>query len=477
MRFAKIRKRDIQFWQDLLGDAYVLTDEEAIEPYSHDYTEDLKFYPEVVLCPGSVEEIMEIMRYCSRYHIPVTPAGGRTGLSGGMLPVYGGVLLSTHRLNRILWVDTENMQMEVECGVITQTIKEEAEKHGLYYPPDPSSMGSCTIGGNIAENAGGARAVKYGTTKDYILDLEVVLPTGERIRTANARTFKNVTGYNLTQLFIGSEGTLGVVTKAVLRLIAPPQERILISIPFKHLQDAAKAVSAILRHSYIRPSALEFMEKDAILFAQEYLGEAIEICDPKTTEALLWVELEEDENERSEDAWIRQTDELWYLIERMEFEKSGDLFYAYDKPMQERLWRIRRIIGEAVKQRSAYKEEDIVVPPSALPEILQFIKELGKAHGFRSVCYGHAGDGNIHVNILKENLSEQFWKHKLPEIIQQIFYKVKELGGTLSGEHGIGYVQKDYMRIFFNPTTLLLMKSIKQVFDPHGIMNPGKVFP
>jgi len=449
----------------LVGANHAYYDAQTLDEYSHDWTEDLHFPPDLVLKPESTQQVSAILAYCNDHEIPVTPSGGRTGLSGGMLPVHGGVLLSMERMNRILEVDTRNLQMVVEAGVIVQHIHEAAEAVGLMYPPDPSSRGSCMIGGNVAENAGGIRAVKYGITQEYVLALEAVLPNGEIINTG-ARVLKNATGYNLTQLLVGSEGTLAVVTRIVLKLVPKPAHEISLFAAFPSAEHACEAVAAVF-HAGITPSALEFMEKDAIDYAAKYLG--ITDIDTEGSEAHLLVALDG-----------QHLDSLWSSLEVvngiLERHGAGAVTVAETAEQKDKLWKMRRIIGEAVKGTSIYKEEDTVVPRAELPSLLRTIKVLGTKHGFRSVCYGHAGDGNLHVNILKGEMTDEQWNVEVPKAIEELFRFVVSKGGTLSGEHGIGWVQKRYMHLAFSETELMLMKQLKNVFDPKGILNPGKLF-
>lgn len=437
------------------------------EEYGHDETEDLHFLPDVVVFPESAEDVSKILRYCNEFHIAVTPAGARTGLSGGALPVHGGIALSTSRMNRIIEIDEKNLQVKVEPGVITQQLQEAVAELGLYYPPDPSSRGSCFIGGNLAENAGGPHAVKYGVTKDFVLNLQVVMPGGEIIWTG-ANTLKNSTGYNLTQLMVGSEGTLGVITCAVLKLVPMPRHNLLMLVPFSSATKACEAVSAIFRAGIV-PSALEFMERDAIDWTIPYV-EGLQVPIGEDVQAHLLIEVDGN-----------HLDVLWQDCEKIgeivqQFE-SGEILMAEDETQKSQLWKLRRKVGEAVKSHSIYKEEDTVVPRYHLPELLRAVKEIGSRYGFKSVCYGHAGDGNLHINIIRGELDEASWNEKLPIAIRELFEVTKKLGGTLSGEHGIGWVQKEYMDVVFDKFTLDLMQNIKKVFDPHGILNPGKVFP
>ena len=463
--FAKLQSHDIGFFRELLGESFVLGSREECLPYGSDETEDLSFPPEVVLKPHSTHEISAILRYCNEAKIPVTPIGARTGLSGGALSVYGGVGLSMERMNRILEVDAHNGQVTTEPGVITQVLQEECAKHGWYYAPDPSSKGSCFIGGNIAENAGGAHAVKYGVTKDFVLNLEVVLPNGEVIWTG-ANTLKNATGYNLTQLMVGSEGTLGVVTKAVLKLLPLPQHQLLMLIPFYNAEHACQAVSEIFKAG-IMPSALEFMERDAIDYVLQFLDDVVIEVEEKVQAHLL---VEVDGNHL--DGLMKDCEKVMEVVSAFD---CGEPLFAEDEAQKNQLWKMRRKVAEAVKSHSVYKEEDTVVPRYALPDLLRGIKDIGREYGFRSICYGHAGDGNLHVNILKDHLSDEQWNQMLPLAIHKIFEWTVSLKGTLSGEHGIGYVQRSYMPIAFSSIELEWMKKIKNLFDPHGIMNPGKV--
>lgn len=452
--------------QEIVGNTYVFTDFETLQEYGKDHTEDLLFPPQVVVKPSTPQEISEIFKLAYSHGIAVTPIGARTGLSGGMLSVYGGIGLSMERFDKILSIDEKNFQVTVEPGVITEILQNEVAKKGMFYPVDPSSKGSCFIGGNVAENAGGARAVKYGVTKDYVLNLEVVLPTGEIIWTG-ANTLKNATGYNLTQLMVGSEGTLGIITKIVMKLIPQVSHNVLLLVPFYDMLEATEAVSAIFR-AQITPSALEFMEREAIDWTIKFY-DAPNVPLNTGIEAYLLIELDGNSLEN-----IMQDVEK--LVPVLESYKIEEILFAETDDQKNALWRLRRNIAEAVKQKTVYKEEDTVVPRHELPVLLKQIKSIGDKYGFRSICYGHAGDGNLHVNIIKEDLSDEIWKQEIPKAITEIFEFTVALKGTLSGEHGIGWVQKSYMPIAFSPIQLQLMKAIKQVFDPKMLLNPGKIF-
>jgi glycolate oxidase len=383
------------------------------------------------------------------------------------LPVFGGVLLSMERFNRILDIDEDNLQVTTEPGVITEVLQNEVAEKRLFYPPDPASKGSCFIGGNVSENSGGPKAVKYGVTADYVLNLEIVLTNGEIIWTG-ANVLKNATGYNLTQLVVGSEGTLGIVTKIVLRLIPHPTRTLLMLVPFFSAEKACAAVAAIFKAGIV-PSAMEFMERDAIDWTLKFVPD-IRFEIKEEHQAHLLIEVDGfDEAVLTEDC-----EKIAAVVEKFE---ADDLLFADSQAQKDELWQLRRKVAEAVKSNSVYKEEDTVVPRFMLPQLLVGVKSIGEKYGFKSVCYGHAGDGNLHVNIIKGDLSDEIWNKELKNAIREIFELTVKLGGTLSGEHGIGYVQKEFMDIAFNQTQLNLMRQIKTIFDPKGILNPGKIFP
>lgn len=457
----------LQKLTNIVGESYIFTDIETRNHYGHDETEDYVFPPHAVVKPANAFEISEVIKVANDYKIPTTPIGARTGLSGGALSVYEGIGLSLERLDKILEIDEQNLQVTVEPAVINQILREAVAEKGLFYPVDPSSMGSCWIGGNIAENAGGARAVKYGVTKDYVLNLEVVLPNGEIIWTG-ANTLKNSTGYNLTQLMVGSEGTLGVITKAVLKLLPKNAHNVLMLVPFYKANEACEAVSAIFRAGIV-PSALEFMERDAIDWTLQFV-DGISVTIQPEHQAHLLIEVDGNYPE----VLMAEAEKIMTVVDNFDID---EVLFADTEDQKNALWKMRRSVAEAVKSNSIYKEEDTVVPRYMLPELLSGIKKIGAKHGFKSVCYGHAGDGNLHVNIIKGNMTDDNWETQVPLGIREIFELTVSLKGTLSGEHGIGFVQKNYMDIAFSKTHLELMESIKRVFDPNNILNPGKIFP
>lgn len=455
-----------QEFKSILGEEFVLTDAESLEKHGHDETEHLLFLPQVVLRPRTTDEISRIMRICNEHLIPVTPRGAGTGLSGGALPHLGGVLLSTDRMNAILEIDEQNLQVTTEPGVITEVLQNAVKEKALFYPPDPSSRGSCFIGGNIAENSGGPKAVKYGVVRDYVLNLEVVLPTGEVMWTG-CNVLKNSTGYNLTHLVIGSEGTLAVVTKIVLKLIPHPTFDLLMLVPFNSLEKAGAAVSAIFRAGFT-PSAMELVELNALQIVSKFVdSSAVPVTDE--TEAHLIIEVDGNHLE----TLMAEMESISEVLSQFD---CGEIYFAEDAQQKNELWKLRRRVAEAVKLSGYTIEEDTVVPRAELPALIRGVKELGKKHDFEVACYGHAGDGNLHIRIHKPGTVNSHGDAEMTSILRELFLVVKNLGGTISGEHGVGLIQKGYMDIIFNETQMRIMKEIKKVFDPNNILNAGKIF-
>lgn len=453
-------------FKSIVGSDYILADEESILHYGHDETEILQYYPELILKPASTNEIAAIMQLCNENKIHLTPRGAGTGLSGGALPHLGGVVLSTERLNKIIHIDERNLQVITEPGVITEVLQNAVKELGLFYPPDPSSKGSCFIGGNIAENSGGPRAVKYGVVKDYVLNLEVVLPSGEIIWTG-ANVLKNSTGYNLTQLIVGSEGTLGIVTKIVLKLIPYPKYDLLMLVPFSSLENASAAVSAIFRAGFV-PSALELIEIDALMIVSEMVGSsAVPVNDSVAAHLIIEVD------GNNQDVLMADMEAIAELLTQFD---AGEIFFADDAQQKNELWKLRRRAAEAVKLNGYTIEEDTVVPRAELPALIRGAKELGKQYGFKAVCYGHAGDGNLHIRINHPTIKNSHGSPEMTAILTSLFELVKSLGGTISGEHGIGLIQKPYIKTIFKEANLRLMREIKKSFDPNNILNAGKIF-
>jgi len=452
--------------KSIVGAEYVFTDEESFEKYGRDETEKLHYSPAVVVKPRKPEEIGALMQLANKHLIPVTPRGAGTGLTGGALPHLGGLVIAMERFNQILEIDERNLQVTTEPGVITEVLQNAVKEKDLFYPPDPASKGSCFIGGNISENSGGPRAVKYGVVKDYVLNLEIVLPTGEIIWTGS-NVLKNATGYNLTQLIVGSEGTLGIVTKIVLRLIPHPKFDLLMLAPFDNLEKATEAVSAIFRAG-ITPSALELMEIESIQLASKLCdSSAITITDNLAAHLIIEV----DGNDK--EVLMKDMEAIAEVLTNFEV---GELYFADDAQQKTELWKIRRKANEASVAAGYTIEEDTVVPRAELPKLIKGVKALALENGFKVVSYGHAGDGNLHIRINHPLYKKSYENEVIQGILFKIFELVKSLGGTISGEHGIGLIQKSFMPVVFDPITMELMKGIKKVFDPNYILNPGKIF-
>lgn len=445
----------------IVGQEHVTTAEEDLLCYAYDAT-NRSFRPDAVAFPGNTDEVSAIMKLADELRFFVVPRGAGTGMSGGALAVQGGLVMVMTRFNRILSIDTDNLVAEVEPGVLTGHFQELVEKKGLFYPPDPSSAPYSTLGGNVAECAGGPRAVKYGVTRDYVLGLEVVLPTGEVIRTG-VRTAKGVVGYDLTRLIIGSEGTLGVITKIVLRLLPLPEVVRTLNAVFGRIQDAARAVSEIMR-SGIVPRTVEHMDQSAIRCVEDYLNIGL----PVDAGAMLLMEV--DGSESAVDAATHA------LVAICENAGAYRIQVAGSEQEAKELWRARQAISPALFRLGPDKiNEDIVVPRSRIPEMVQWIDELRKRTGLIMVTFGHAGDGNIHFNIMLDRRDREAVK-KAEAAVEELFRQTIAMGGTLSGEHGVGITKAPYLAMEIGRTELALMKRIKTAFDPNGILNPGKIF-
>lgn len=451
---------------NLVGSQNVLYNFESLQRYGRDETENLFFEAVAVVLPHTTEDVSKIMKFCFSNSIVITPRGAGTGLSGGALPASGGIVISFEKMNSIIQIDEANLQVTTEPGVITEVLQNAVKEKGLFYPPDPSSRGSCFIGGNVSANSGGPKAVKYGVVKDYVLNLEVVLPNGDIIITG-ANVLKNSTGYNLTQLMVGSEGTLGLITKIVLKLIPLPKYDLLILVPFNDVEKAGAAVSAIFRAGFM-PSALELVEINALKIVSEYVGNnSIPVTDD--IEAHLIIEVDGNNLE----SLYSEIESISQLLQDFD---CGEIFFADNASQKEELWKLRRRTAEAVKINGYTIEEDTVVPRANLPQLIKGVKQLALENNFKVVCYGHAGDGNLHVRIKMDNNKNSLDNPEVIPVIRKLFTLVHSLGGTISGEHGIGLIQKSYMDIVFNKAAIEIMKGIKCAFDPHNILNPGKIF-
>ena len=456
---------------DIVGPTHIWTTYEKREACSRDETTTLRaderYLPEAVVAPASAREVSEILRLANSHLIPVTPRGGGTGLSGGALPVFGSIVISDERLNRIIEIDAENLVVVTEPGVITSEINAAAAEKGLAYTGYPMSVLSCHIGGNIAENAGGGNAVKYGVTMRYVLGLEVVLPTGE-ILTLGGKLMKDVSGYSLKELFVGSEGTLGYVTKIILRLQPLMKNRAALLALFADTETAIRAVPKMMAHGGIVPSSIEYIDAYCYRKACGFLNEELPM---EGVEAVLLVEVD-GSNQESLDMDIERAGEI------LSAEGAAEIYVADTRSTRERIWSVRRNIDEALRLTDPVQaDEDIVVPIAKIPEAARGLREIEKKYGVPIANFGHAGDGNLHPTILKPaEMTLEEWERVETEIEWDIFRLTDSLGGVISGEHGIGSKRKRYFAELCPPQNLALMKKIKLTLDPNNIMNPGKIF-
>lgn len=440
----------------------IITDRDILETYSHDETSDLSGMPDIVIRAKTVSDVSGIFKVCTAYRVPVIPRGAGTGVTGGAVPVHGGLVLSLEQMNSIIEIDEKNMVAVVEPGVITGQLQNAAREKGLMYPPDPASLDTCSLGGNVAEGAGGPRAVKYGTTKDYVLGLEFVLADGSIINTGG-KIVKNATGYNLAGILTGSEGTLAVITKIYLRLIPAPACVMDLLIPFDNIDNALDTVTRLLQNRII-PAAVEFMEENTIRLVKKYLDKEMPCGDAG---AHLLIQIDGD----SEEELIKCLEKINSLV------NSGDVITAGTPVQRERIWKARRSIREAIRKESpVFVAEDTVVPRSEIPGFIKEIKEYLNSINLFSVMFGHAGDGNVHIDVLKGEIPYDEWRKLLPELKKNIYRIAISHGGTLTGEHGIGYLRKDYLPLAVSKEGIELSKRIRAAFDPDMILNPGKIF-
>jgi len=456
---------------DIVGQQHVIYGEEQrMLDYAHDEVagDEYARMPEVVVKPASAAEISDVMRMANHERIPVTPRGAGSGLSCGAVPVHGGILLSLERMNRILEIDRENMVVVVEPGVVTNDVNEAVNEYGLFYAGYPMSVEMCFVGGNVAENAGGGRAIKYGVTGRYVLGLEVVLPTGEIVQLGGKRV-KDVTGYDLVHLMVGSEGTLGIFTRITLRLLPLPTASAVLLIPFADARSAIGAVPQIMTQGHIIPTSVEFMDRLAVQTAYDYLDERIP---HPNVGAMLLVEVDgfsQDQVETEYNAIVDLCLELGAL----------DVFVGNTPNTERRMWRPRQSMAEALKAVCPVQSlEDIVVPLAHIPDLIPELDRLSRQYDVLIPCYGHAGDGNLHATVVKRpDTPMEAWQEKLPHILADLYEVVAQLGGTISGEHGIGSKRAHYLPLVMNPTLIDLQRRIKHAFDPLNILNPGKIFP
>ncbi len=441
-------------------------DEETLERYSRDETAELKAVkPEVVVFPVSTEEVSDVMRFANRHLIPVTPRGAGTGLSGGAVPAFHGIVMSLEKMNRILEFDAANMMITVEPGVITGEIQKLADRHGLVYGGDPCSSESSSIGGNIAENAGGNKVMKYGPTGYHVYGLEVVLPSGEVTR-LGGKMIKDVSGLDLIHLIVGSEGTLGIATRITLRLLPKPKYSVALLIPFPDIDTAIAAVPKLMTGSGVVPTSLEFMDASSIKAVCSFLNMEFPYADAG---AHLIVEVEGSSKDSVFDDYVK--------LGESAIEAGGlEAFVADNRNTREKLWKARKSIAEALASISpVHCMEDVSVPMASIPELIKFSEEIARERGLEMIAFGHAGDGNVHVSFIKGDMPEERWNEALPLALEELYAKTTRLGGCISGEHGIGLKRKKYLASITDRAQLDLIRGIKRAFDPSYILNPGKI--
>lgn len=470
-KYNPVTPNIIKQLKEIVGDKYVIHgDEDQLQPFSHDEIpgDEWAHMPEVVIRPKTAEEIAQIVKLANNEMIPVTPRGAGSGLSGGAVPIYGGIVIYVDRMNKIIDFDKKNMMIVVEPGVIANDINEFLHEHDLFYAGYPMSMETCFIGGNVAENAGGGKAVKYGVTSKYVLGVEVVTPTGEIIE-LGGKLLKDVTGYNMTQLMIGSEGTLCLFTSITLKLLPLPKYQVDLLCLFKDSEEAIGIVPDIMTSSGIIPTSIEFMDTNSVKTACDYLNESFPY---EQAGAMLIITVDGSDEARVEQDYEKICEFLMKETDVIEI-------YVADNPTtSERIWKVRRSIPEAygiISKRQC--GEDIVVPPASIPAIIIKMGELAEKYKVMIPCYGHAGDGNIHARVVSPpEWDDALWKQELPKLLDELYKLVKEFGGRLSGEHGIGHKRKKYMHRVVSESYLEMLRTIKRALDPNCILNPGKIF-
>ena len=461
MEFHKLTPSDVEALCKIASE--VILPENIHEDYSHDELAGERYFPELLIRARSREEVVEVMKYAYANNIPVTPRGQGTGLVGGSVAKFGGIMLDLTKMNKILEIDEENLTLTVEPGVLLMEIAPAVEGLGLFYPPDPGEK-SASIGGNINTNAGGMRAVKYGVTRDYVRGLEVVLADG-RVLELGGKVVKNSSGYNLLGLMVGSEGTLGIVTKAVLRLVPLPKKVMSLLVPFPDLGCAIETVPKIIRSKAV-PTAVEFMQKNVILAAEEYLGRSYP---DKSSDAYLLLTFDGNSTSEIEDAYT-------CVAEICLANGAKDVFISNTPERNESIWKARGAFLEAIKGSTTEMDEcDVVVPRKHVADFIKFSASLEEKYSIRIRSFGHAGDGNLHIYVLRDDLEEACWKEKLSLVFAELYSQAKAYGGQVSGEHGIGYVKRPYLEESLGGDLLSIMAGIKHAFDPKGILNPGKV--
>lgn len=463
MEYKKLDEKDIEYLISITDRERVFTGETIGEDFCHDELGGISRKPDALVEVISAGEVSGIMKYAFENSIPVVARGAGTGLVGGSVPVYGGIMINLSKMNRILELDEENLTLTLEPGVLLMEINKFVEEHDLFYPPDPGEK-SATIGGNISTNAGGMRAVKYGVTRDYVRGLEVVMPNGD-ILNFGGKVVKNSSGYSMKDLICGSEGTLGIVTKAILKLIPLPKKAVSLLVPFPDLSTAIGTVPKIVK-SKASPTAIEFMQREVILAAEEFLGKKFP---DNSSDAYLLLTFD--------GTGLAEIEAAYETVAEICLEEGAvDVLVADTEERKEAVWSARGAFLEAVKAGTTEMDEcDVVVPRNRVAEFVQFTEALQKQHQIRIRSFGHAGDGNLHVYVLRDDLSEEEWKAKLKAVFDAMYGKSMELNGLVSGEHGIGYAKKGYLYEQYGPGYMELMKNIKLAFDPKNILNPGKI--
>jgi glycolate oxidase len=466
--YAAVTPLIVAALREIVGDKLVLVDEERIEAYGHDETSTHEYghMPEVVVLPVTTEQVAAIVKLANRERIPITPRGAGSGLSGGAIPLHGGILLSLEKMNRVIELDPETMTITVEAGIVTNDLAHLVQERGLFFAGYPMSVETCQIGGNIAHNAGGGKAIKYGVTGRYILGLELVTPTGDVVW-LGGKLAKDVSGYDLKHLVIGSEGTLGIVTKAIVRLIGYPKVASALLVLFRTPREAIDVVPVIMRHGIV-PTGIEFMDRLSIQTSCAYLNESLPY---EAAGAMLLIEVDGNDPARVEA-------DLIAIGDLCEEHGAIEVYVAEDRTTIERIWSVRRNIAEAFKVHSPVQSlEDIVVPISRIPDIMPELERLSVLYGMQIPCYGHAGDGNLHATLVKDPAMDmETWLRNKHLCLRDLYRITRDLGGKISGEHGIGIKRKAYLADVTSPVEIDLMRAIKRAWDPNNVMNPGKIF-
>ncbi len=451
----------------LVDEDALITDRELLEAYCHDETPELSSMPDVVVLPKTADEVEKIVALCYEHHVPITPRGAGTGVAGGCIPVDGGLVLSLERMKKICHIDEKNLVVVTQPGVITGELQRTVEQVGLYYPPDPASVDSCSIGGNVATSAGGMRAFKYGTTKKFVNGLEVVFPPGRRAR-LGGKMIKDVAGYDMVSLMTGSEGTLGIITEITLRLMSKPPVTYDLLAGFGSISDAVNAALSIVPEAGVMPAAMEFMEGEIAYMVEDFLEKKLPFS---SCAALLIISVDGNNEEIVEGDFVKVGE---HLLSR----GAVDVLTATNRVTSENLWQVRKSSREAIRHHSPYiVAEDLAVPPSRVVELMDGMKQIAKKHNVRIVGFGHLGDGNMHIDLLRENMDDAQWKEAKSKIVPEMLSLTVQLDGTISGEHGIGFIKREFLHLGGKNFIIEKMKAIKDAIDPQGLMNPRKIFP